>query len=95
MKVLYVIMILFLIPAIEVDYCHNIMCVTVVRVSGGDESIIAAGGNESISAAGGKGNVIVAGGHYSQTVHHHYHGQSSSQLTSGDNAVLGLSYSVN
>ena len=60
MKVLYVIMILFLIPAIEMDYCH-IMCVSVVRVSGGDESIIAAGGNESISAAGGKGSVIVTG----------------------------------
>ena len=90
MKVLYVIMILFLIPAIEMDYCH-IMCVSVVRVSGGDESIIAAGGNESISAAGGKGSVIVTGGYYSQTAHHHYHGQSSDQLTSGDHAVLGLS----
>ena len=42
--------------------CHIIMCVTVVSVSGGDKSIIAAGGKGSTSAAGGKGSTSAAGG---------------------------------
>ena len=61
------------------------MCVTVVSVSGGDKSVIAAGGKGSTSAAGGKGSTIVTGGHYSrETVHHHHYGPASDQTTGGE-----------